>query len=160
MGLDHLAHYQYLSTTTKKEPTVNKLFLIIPSIALLASCSGGKETVYVQVPVTAAATTQPTPPNITAPPTTESVAYLEEMYIRGVRQSATNLWSLTDSQLLELGYMTCIHFQNGGTNEDLINAIIVAGIDNGASEEAITDMAGATGVAVAIICPEYAWKLG
>ena len=64
MGLDHLAHHQYLSTTTKKEPTVNKLFLIIPSIALLASCSGGKETVYVQVPVTAAATTQPTLPNL------------------------------------------------------------------------------------------------
>lgn len=135
--------------------------LIPPALVLaaLAGCTGTKETVYVPMPVTAAPTTV-TLPVITTPPTTESRASLEDLYIRGVRSGTTELWSLSDADLLDLGYMTCSHFQRGGTNDDLINAIVVAGIDNGVSEGVITDMAGATGVAVAILCPEYAWMLG
>lgn len=136
--------------------------VLIPSalaLTALAGCTGTKETVYVPMPITAAPTTV-TLPSITVPPTTAAQVDLEDIYLNGVRTQTSNLWALTDEQLLQLGYMTCEHFRNGGSNDDLINAIIVAGIDNGASEGIITDMAGATGVAVAVLCPEFAWKLG
>lgn len=147
---------------------MNKFFTAVTvgvAIFVLNGCAGGGDTIILQMPTTTvAATTAPTLPTITTPktvpPTTESRANLEDLYLRGVRSGTTELWSLSDADLLDLGYMTCSHFQRGGTNDDLINAIVVAGIDNGVSEGVITDMAGATGVAVAILCPEYAWMLG
>lgn len=143
---------------------MKKIILIAMALGLLTAC-GGTETVYVPIqmtmpPTTAPATTAPPTTERYVPPTTESRADMEDLYISAVRAKTTELWSISDNDLLELGYMTCSHFQRGGTNDDLINTIIVAGIDNGVSEQTMVDMAGATGVAVAILCPEYAWKLG
>lgn len=129
------------------------------ALGILTGCSGGTKTVYVPVPVTAAPTTVTLPP-VTAPPTTVSRVSVDDLYIEEVRDRTTQLWSLSDNELLEFGYLTCSHFQNGGTNEALLDMIIQAAIDNGTSEEIMLDIAGVTGIAVAVLCPEYSWKLG
>lgn len=148
---------------TKSNITKSLIGLSVGAAVVLSSCSGDGKTVIIQVPASTIPTTTVAPTTteeLIAPPTTISRATLEAFYVDSVRSQTTNLWSLSDSDILELGRLTCAHFQSGGTNQDLLDMIIAAAISNGTSEGAMMDVAGATGIAVAILCPEYSWKLG
>lgn len=142
-----------------------KKFLTIPtlalSVAVLAGCGGG-DTLVIQVPTTTEQSTTTTSTTIppTMPPTTLSRATLDSLYVDSIRTQIPGLWMLDDNGLLEFGYLVCGHFQNGGTNDDLIQTIIDVGVDSNATEQMMLDLAGASGVAVAILCSEYEWKLG
>lgn len=127
---------------------------LLAGIILLSSC-GSEKTVYVysdtlpdDVPVTTDA------PRRTLPPTTQnstSGSYSNEAgFLRGIHSETSISNYVSDSQILELGYLVCSLFRSGYTLDDVIASIMATD----GNYEFMSDMSAAIGIAVAWLCDD------
>ena len=98
---------------------------------------------------------QPTP-EVVAPPQVEPESDLdyngrERVYLQTVRDYETTLGNQTDEWLIDFGNAVCGDLSNGMTGDDVIAQILVNAPDYGIA----MDLAYASGVATATICPEH-----
>lgn len=102
----------------------------------------------------------PTSPEtyLTAPPTTAPDP--ERLFVADVLRETSLGSSLTTRQIIDFGWAVCTYLTSGGTGEGVIELIMQAGSETGASDQMMLDYAGASGLAVARLCPSEGWRIG
>jgi hypothetical protein len=110
------------------------------------------------VETTAAPTTSTSEVFLTTPPT--EAFDPEQEFVRDVLRETSLGSSLTTRQIIDFGWAVCDYLVTGGTGDGVIDLILQAGSETGASEQIMLDYAGASGLAVAWLCPDQSWKIG
>lgn len=130
------------------------------AIIIASGCTvqigGGEEAAPT---TTVAKTTTTTSSTTTTTTTTLPEPTTEEQYLLDVA-AFTSLGLLYDDfTILEFGRMVCEYFSLGGDSEGLAAIIYEAGLANNSSEDLMMDFAGAAGLAVTNLCPEWSYKV-
>ena len=103
----------------------------------VSACSGQDRVVIVRD--TVAPTTQPEATTTTEKfiytPTTVPYVGREDRYLFGVMNETTLGFYYTETQILSFGYMVCQYYDQGGTDEGLVEVIYNAGVANYASDD-------------------------
>ena len=133
-------------------------YLLVPSIAILAAC-GGEKTVYIyQDTIPEEATTnapKTTPAPVTQAPYVPNVPSYsdEDGFLNGIYEETLlpfYPYYMTDSEILDLGYMICSQFRLGASLDDVIAQILSV---NG-TYQFNSDMSATVGIAVAWLCED------
>lgn len=130
------------------------------AVIIVSGCTvqiGGGESESAATTTTVAKTTTTTSSTTTTTTVPELTA--EEQYLLDVAEFTSLGLLYDDFTILEFGRMVCEYFSLGGDSEGLATIIYEAGLANNSSEDLMLDFAGAAGLAVTNLCPEWSYKV-
>lgn len=137
-----------------------KKSLALAAAILVSGCTvqiGGSDEAQPATTTTVAKTTTTTSSTTTT--TTLPPVTAEEQYLLDVAEFTSLGLLYDDFTILEFGRMVCEYFSLGGDSEGLAAIIYEAGLANNSSEDLMMDFAGAAGLAVTNLCPEWSYKV-
>jgi hypothetical protein len=131
---------------------MKRLILTLVTAAALTACAP-KLVVMPQATTTTTAATTTTTTQV-AEVITQYVSD-RDLYVRDVYAvTRLPLW-LTDSQIVQYGYLICQYFDRGNKPTDLAQLIYKFGVQSNVTQEQMLDLASAAGLAVTYLCPQY-----
>lgn len=131
---------------------MKKTFVLVAGLLALASC--GTEVRYVEV--TSAPTTTEAPATTRPRPTTTVSSYKSdaEWFLDAIDVVLDGRVYVTDSELLETGFLVCQAFDSGISAEEVMLAMLESAPYGGNAQDLLVAVSvGAT----TFLCPEWSW---